>query len=427
MSVAGAPSRTSRLAAASKMQAPHLARLVFVALISFVLSVIAEGADTEKNAQAQSPIPAAIMRNVAPGDPEPNDGAAVLVVEGKGSGLGGCPWDVNTVAYITVTAINAGKRVVTEVTPQKPCSSNLQDWKNVILQIVTIVENSAPNAGTLWGGIMIDEEDGYPWYWYDDPNTPGVDESVTDMIELNNSVATLMNTTPGISWFYTENFTEVNWTSGEYIAITGSSKPAPQVASDYMLALANAWQSQANAGVLVTWGNSYPPPYDTLYYPTYLVTGPPYSAWGLDLSNCYVGVGEACNDWDDDGVLNPSDNCISVANPGQQNTDGANYSQNRAGQDGAGDACDYDIDGDGYLNTAETAIGENPNSYCPAMRADVRGDRTVNSSDLRQVASKFGTQPYELRENQDGAPLVISSIDLLLAASRFGLVAPQCP
>lgn len=303
------------------------------------------------------------------------------------------------------------------MTPQSSCSSNLQDWRNVILQIVTIVENSAPNAGTLWGGIMIDEEDGF---WAGD--------SVTAFQDLNPSVETLMNTTPGISWFYTESFTAQAWSTGQFVAITGASIPAPQVATDYMLGLANAWQAQTGLPVLVTWSVIYPQPYDTMYYPTYLVTGSPYNQWGLNLSNCFARTAsDPCNDFDHDGVLNPSDNCISVANAGQQNTDGANYSQNRAGQDGAGDACDYDIDGDGYLNTAETAIGENPNSYCPAMRADVRGDRTVNSSDLALIASKFGSHPYEFRENQDGAPLVISSVDLLLAASRFGLVAPQCP
>ncbi len=63
------------------------------------------------------------------------------------------------------------------------------------------------------------------------------------------------------------------------------------------------------------------------------------------------GKSDICDpDIDNDGIPNSSDNCPSVANPGQQNLDGDIY----------GDACDNDIDGEGFPNARETATGANP-------------------------------------------------------------------
>ncbi len=56
------------------------------------------------------------------------------------------------------------------------------------------------------------------------------------------------------------------------------------------------------------------------------------------------------SDDDKDGVLNSQDNCPQMANQGQWDKD----------QDGIGNACDTDIDGDGFSNDIEVAAGSKP-------------------------------------------------------------------
>jgi hypothetical protein len=75
-------------------------------------------------------------------------------------------------------------------------------------------------------------------------------------------------------------------------------------------------------------------------------------------------------DFDHDGVCDPVDNCVRVANPDQSNIDG----------DAQGDACDLDRDGDGAADDDETACGSDPSDPDDAP-ADSDGDGLCDGRD----------------------------------------------
>ena len=132
-------------------------------------------------------------------------------------------------------------------------------------------------------------------------------------------------------------------------------------------------------------------------------------------------------DPDADRVPTPRDNCPSTANTNQTNTDATNTSSNRPGTDALGDACDDDDDGDGYLDTTEAGLSENPLAYCAIMRADVGGDGNVSILDLSAVAMVYGqaVPPAPARRNQDGDS-VISILDTVEAGGGVRPVSVGC-
>jgi hypothetical protein len=87
-----------------------------------------------------------------------------------------------------------------------------------------------------------------------------------------------------------------------------------------------------------------------------------------------------------------------------------------------------DEDGDGYEDAQEIALGENPNSYCAVMRADVNGDGVVTLADMAAAGAFFlqSVPPVNPRFNQDRNGS-IDMADLAQIAGNFLRQASACP
>src|SRR3989441_5791800 len=87
-------------------------------------------------------------------------------------------------------------------------------------------------------------------------------------------------------------------------------------------------------------------------------------------------------DTDADGWANTVDNCPTVVNPDQLNTDG----------DSLGDACDPDDDNDGFSDVVEISAGTSPLLRCGTDNwpADINNDTFSDISDITALGSTFG-------------------------------------
>lgn len=145
----------------------------------------------------------------------------------------------------------------------------------------------------------------------------------------------------------------------------------------------------------------------------------------VDASNFYAGpvndasifVDTSCSDADGDTIPDAADNCPTIANAGQQNTDadlgaaGATMAGTPIG-DGLGDACDADDDDDSYSDIAEGSIGTQPADNCAgapgtggdAWPADFDLSQTVDILDIVQLTppvfgSGIGDPNYSTRKD----------------------------
>ncbi|MHB1980828.1 MAG: hypothetical protein ACYCOS_03815 [Sulfobacillus sp.] len=230
-------------------------------------------------AAAQSPSPYVYFQDVSPSagtppaDPAPGV-QPVIVVEGLGAGqCGGGYTTLNEVETATTYWIDQGYMTVTEVSPQS-CGGSISTWETVINDITQYVEASPGSSpGSLWDGVMVDEESGFGY-------TPSQLET------LNGYVSDVMATTPGISWWSTEDFSgQGDWSQSQYDSIIGSSWNATQNVTQYMISLTNTWISNGTGSVLVTWSPTYAYPYNTQAGASAVINGSPFYQNGYYWSN----------------------------------------------------------------------------------------------------------------------------------------------
>jgi len=95
-----------------------------------------------------------------------------------------------------------------------------------------------------------------------------------------------------------------------------------------------------------------------------------------------TGSGRISLDADGDGVNHDADNCRLVSNPDQADLD----------NDGIGDVCDDDIDGDGLSNAQEATLGTDPRN------PDTDGDGLTDSAEV----NTYHTDPLKPDTDGDG-------------------------
>ncbi len=87
-------------------------------------------------------------------------------------------------------------------------------------------------------------------------------------------------------------------------------------------------------------------------------------------------------DTDGDGIPDSQDNCILVPNKDQLDSDG----------DGYGNACDADLNNDGFVNSLDLALMRGMFGK-RGVAGDLNGDGIVNSLDIKLFANLFGKAP----------------------------------
>ena len=105
-----------------------------------------------------------------------------------------------------------------------------------------------------------------------------------------------------------------------------------------------------------------------------------------ELIFCYNVFISSSNDQDGDGIPDDLDNCPAVFNPSQADMDA----------DGIGDACDDDVDGDGFSGTQDCddfnpSIFPNALEICDSLDNDCDGtvDENCSSCDLNNICSNM--------------------------------------
>ncbi len=156
------------------------------------------------------------------------------------------------------------------------------------------------------------------------------------------------------------------------ITMSGTSQATPHVAGAIAILRApNAFPNDTPAQTiqrLVETGTAVTDPDNGLSFPRMNLTAAAFFS--------------PFSDTDGDGVLDNQDNCIEIANPTQLDTNG----------DGFGNACDADLDNNGFVSFADLALFKAAFGTSDAD-ADLDGSGFVSFADLDRFKALFGKPP----------------------------------
>jgi len=242
---------------------------------ALALGLWATTALTAAAAWAQSPDNNRFMVDFAPGGSYPTQTGKVV----EGLGMGSCLYSAAQVEATTVASLSRSYFTITEISPQSYCAG-LTSYEGALRSIYRYVEAHTSRAPEYWAGFMLDEE-------------PGFGFSAAQIEALNTYVASLMNPSPGVSWYFTENQPN-GWYLSTYNSIVEGSWLAPQVYTSSMAGAVNAECSTYGKclnDVTVDGIGSYP--WNYTVYVAGLIRGSAWhvAAWGnLLFCNYWVPV-----------------------------------------------------------------------------------------------------------------------------------------
>ena len=134
---------------------------------------------------AQSPSPTVSFRDSGAGQGFPWPGANGIVIQGDTVNVGGgCATVANTsnVGNATNMAVSLSQPVIFEISVYAPCDSNIQDWKNAILDTLGVVVNANNITGDCnwFAGIMLDEE--FPGYGFSESTINSLNSAIDQQL-----------------------------------------------------------------------------------------------------------------------------------------------------------------------------------------------------------------------------------------------------
>jgi hypothetical protein len=217
---------------------------------------------------------------------------------------------------------------------------------------------------------------GQPWQADEEPRVCGFDGQLTTTVAQR-----------------THSFQVPAASANLRVSLNGTSRTSLPVNVDYYVRFGAAPTTSVYDCAGSATGNfgtcNFPSPQAGTWY-VLLVRVPGANTYAVDyqVTATETAPAPAVADSDDDGVLDPLDNCLLDANPPQLDPD----------EDGCGNACDGDFNQSGMVEAVDIGLlkaayltSEGQPGYDPVV--DLNGDGTVNSTDLGLFKASYLLAP----------------------------------